>query len=96
MNKLLGCIVTATAGRDKGKNFIVVSIFDDNHLLIADGRHRRIEKPKKKKIKHLKQVLDADYDILTPLNVGESLTNKVLRKKIGAYEAHIEERSVQS
>ncbi|SEG07424.1 hypothetical protein SAMN05660865_01677 [Caloramator fervidus] len=49
----LGQIVHSRAGRDKGRYFIVVGIVDENYVLIADGDLRKIEKPKKKKIKHL-------------------------------------------
>lgn len=94
MDNILGCIVITTAGRDKNRRFIVIKRLDELYVLIADGKYRRLEKPKKKKIKHLKQVLDADYDILTPLDVGAGLTNRMLREKIGVYEAHMRERGV--
>jgi len=50
----LGEIVDSTAGRDSGKRFLVIGIVDDKHVLLADGSSRRIEKPKKKKLKHMK------------------------------------------
>lgn len=49
----LGQIVHSKAGRDKGKYFIVVGIINDNYVLIADGDLRKINDPKKKKVKHL-------------------------------------------
>ena len=47
-----GSIVRAKAGRDKGGFFIVVAV-DKNFAYIADGRQRKAEKPKKKKLIHL-------------------------------------------
>lgn len=47
-------VVLSTAGHDSGRLFTVVGFADDNHALIADGRLRRLEKPKKKKLRHLK------------------------------------------
>ncbi|MEE1218693.1 MAG: KOW domain-containing RNA-binding protein [Ruminococcus sp.] len=47
-----GSIVRAKAGRDKGSFFIVVSV-DCNFAFIADGKRRRLEKPKMKKLIHL-------------------------------------------
>lgn len=44
-----GGIVRSSAGHDKGKYFIVVGAEGDNYLLLADGKFRPIEKPKKKK-----------------------------------------------
>jgi ribosomal protein L14E/L6E/L27E len=48
-----GSVVVSTAGRDSGKTFMVVKTLDDNYVYIADGTLRRLEKPKKKKVKHL-------------------------------------------
>lgn len=49
----VGQVVKSRAGRDKGNIFIVLEIIDDKHVLIVDGNTRRLDKPKKKKIKHL-------------------------------------------
>ena len=50
----LGSVVLSTAGRDKGRFFIVVEIVDGNYVRIADGEYRPQENAKLKKIKHLK------------------------------------------
>ncbi|MBQ6387604.1 MAG: KOW domain-containing RNA-binding protein [Ruminococcus sp.] len=47
-----GSVVRAKAGRDKDKFFVVLQT-DGEYALIADGRRRRVEHPKRKKIKHL-------------------------------------------
>ena len=47
-----GCVVLSTAGRDKGRYFIVIDR-DENYALIVDGKLRRVDSPKHKKIKHL-------------------------------------------
>jgi ribosomal protein L14E/L6E/L27E len=49
----VGQVVKSRAGRDKGNIFIVLEIIDDKHVLIVDGDTRRLDKPKKKKVKHL-------------------------------------------
>lgn len=61
-NDLLGKVVISKAGRDTGNYYIVIEQIDDNYVLLADGRLKTIEKPKKKKLKHLKMtdVLAAD------------------------------------
>ncbi len=51
---LLGQVVLSTSGRDKGTHFIVYEIVDKNYVMVVDGKIRKLEKPKKKKIKHLK------------------------------------------
>ena len=52
-NNLLGKVVHSKSGRDKGKYFIIIGIIDAEYVYISDGDLRKIEKPKKKKLKHL-------------------------------------------
>ena len=52
-NSLVGKVVNSKAGRDMHRNFIVVGILNSEYVYISDGELRKIEKPKKKKVKHL-------------------------------------------
>lgn len=52
-NTLIGKVVNSKAGRDMHRKFIVVEILNSEYVYIADGDLRKIEKPKKKKVKHL-------------------------------------------
>jgi ribosomal protein L14E/L6E/L27E len=57
----IGRVAVSTAGRDKDRYFVVVDIIDDNYVYIVDGDLRTKDRPKKKKLRHLKlcpQVLD--------------------------------------
>ena len=47
-----GWIVRSTAGHDKGELFCVVGR-EDSFLLLADGKRRKIAKPKRKKLGHV-------------------------------------------
>ena len=48
----IGQVVKSKAGRDKGRIFIVIEV-DGEYAYLVDGDFRRLDKPKKKKIKHL-------------------------------------------
>lgn len=50
----VGEVVFSTSGRDAGRFYLVVEVIDDEYVTIADGNLRKVDKPKKKKIKHLK------------------------------------------
>ncbi len=50
----IGSVVYSLAGRDEGRFYIVVEIIDGNFVSIVDGDVRKLEKPKKKKVKHLR------------------------------------------
>ena len=75
----LADVVISINGRDAGKRFIVVEIRDE-YSLIADGKGRRIEKPKLKKNKHLKLEEKADGPILTKLKENERVSNNDIRR----------------
>ncbi len=47
-----GIVVKANAGRDNGKYFVVVGA-ENAHILIADGKTRKLASPKRKNVKHL-------------------------------------------
>ena len=53
MNITKGSVVIAKAGRDKGKAFAVTKFIDPRTVLIADGKRRPLEKPKRKNVIHL-------------------------------------------
>lgn len=62
-----GQIALSLAGRDKGRVFMIVDTIDENYLLIADGLLRKIDKPKRKKQKHLK-LLDCNLNKIPETN----------------------------
>ena len=49
----IGQVVRSRAGRDKGGIFLIYEILDSEYVLLVDGKIRRLDRPKKKKIKHL-------------------------------------------
>jgi ribosomal protein L14E/L6E/L27E len=79
-----GSVAVSLAGRDKGRRFIVVGVLDEDHVLIADGRLRKIEKPKKKKLKHLKVEVSGD-DQVADLIKNNLLTNNTAAKMLASY-----------
>ena len=48
-----GSVVRASAGRDSGGFFVVVAMTEEGHCFIADGKSRKLNKPKRKNIKHI-------------------------------------------
>nr|WP_243700692.1 RNA-binding protein [Caldanaerobacter subterraneus] len=83
----LGQVVRSKAGRDKGRVFVVVGRVDEQHVLIADGDLRKIEKPKKKKYKHLQRYNDVLLAVKEKLEKGESLTNEEIRRLLEPYKS---------
>lgn len=80
----LADVVTSLNGRDKGKCFIVVGK-DDDYSLIADGKGRKLENPKRKKNKHLISNNENITRLSEKFEAGEKITNKELRKILAEY-----------
>ena len=79
-----GEFVYASAGRDEGKCFIVLST-EDNYLYLCDGKSRKVSNPKKKKIKHVRLTGDKDDFIVNKLETVGKLTNKEVRYSLNNY-----------
>jgi len=79
---ILGQVVFSKAGRDSGRKFVVVGIVDELHVLISDGDSRKIDKPKKKKLKHLEIMGQVPDDLQKKLKNGQSVTNSEIRRAL--------------
>lgn len=78
----IGDIVYSKAGRDAGHIFVVCGIIDRTFVFVADGKLRKIEKPKRKRIKHLKPtglVLD---EIKNKVQRGMKIGNADIRRAL--------------
>ena len=79
---MLGQLVRSIAGRDKGRFMIVIDVIDENYVYVVDGDLRKIEKPKKKKIKHL-QLLNKKADFIAEkLTKKRKISNEEIRKAL--------------
>ena len=76
-------VVISTAGRDKDGIFYVVET-EENFALIADGKRRKIENPKRKKLKHVRKVTRTDSRVALKLRSGDPVLNSELRRDLAA------------
>ncbi|MCK5812184.1 MAG: KOW domain-containing RNA-binding protein [Clostridiales bacterium] len=54
MKLIPGHVIISNAGRDKGHYFILVALDEKSeYIYLVDGNLRKIENPKKKKLKHV-------------------------------------------
>ena len=70
-----GSLVYSRAGRDKGTLFVVLSLAN-GYVYLSDGDTRRVENPKKKKLKHINKtnrVVSLDFENLTNSEVRKAL-----------------------
>jgi large subunit ribosomal protein L14e len=82
----VGSLVLSIAGRDKGELFAVLRR-EGEFLYLANGRGRKVDKPKKKKIKHAKPINLGHEGLKKKLMSGEMPTNAELRKSLRDFSA---------
>lgn len=92
LNPVIGRAVYSKAGRDKGRLLIVIKILDEDFVMVADGHLRTIEKPKKKRIKHLKYTDFFADNIAEKIENGTKLLNSDIRNAIKDLEKMLKTR----
>ena len=84
MEYSIGQIVYSKSGRDKNMAFMVVSVEGD-YLYLADGRLRKLEQPKRKKIKHVQGTNCINIELKQKLETESYIQNAELAKALKDY-----------
>ena len=82
-------IVRSDTGRDKGKLFDVLAA-DGEYLLLADGKSRKVEYPKRKKLRHVLFVAAEETRLSDKIKSNEKITNSELRRTLAAYREEVQ------
>ena len=76
-------VVSSTAGRDQGELFYVLET-DDQFVTLVNGRNRPVEKPKRKKRKHVEKVLRSETRVAEKIRSGDKVLNGELRRDLAS------------
>lgn len=81
---MVGSFAVSRAGHDKTALYVVVANEGD-FVFLCDGRYKTVEKPKKKRVKHI-QIINRTIDaqLLTELCEGK-ITNEQIKYAIRQY-----------
>ena len=82
-------VVVSTAGRDAGEWFYVISE-DPIYLFLANGKDRTLEKPKRKKRKHVQKVLRSETRVAEKIRSGDKVLNGELRRDLAFLASHMQ------
>ena len=74
-------VVVSTQGRDAGQWFYVIAE-DPAYLYLANGKDRSLDKPKRKKRKHVQKVLRSETRVAAKLINGDKVLNGELRRDL--------------
>ena len=86
-------VVQATAGRDSGKLFYVIAQEDD-YLVLANGKDRPLDRPKRKKRKHVQKVLRSETRVAEKLRHGDKVLNSELRRDLAFIAGQMQENNL--
>ena len=74
-------VVISVQGRDQGEVFYVIGR-EEEYLLLANGKNRTLEEPKRKKQKHVEKVLRSETRVAAKLLSGNKVLNGELRRDL--------------
>ena len=74
-------VVASTAGHDKDKWFYVI-LEEPQYLFLVNGKDRTLDKPKRKKRKHVQKVLRSETRVALKLQKGDKVLNGELRRDL--------------
>ena len=87
-----GDVVRSLAGHDKDVLYCVVDTEGD-FLLLANGKERKLNSPKRKRAKHVQRAGSSDHPVFLRLRSEEPVGDNELRKALAAFR---DERNQQS
>ena len=74
-------VVISLRGRDQGELYYVIGK-QEKFLLLANGKNRTLEEPKRKKQKHVEKVLRSETRVAAKLLSGDKVLNGELRRDL--------------
>lgn len=81
MNKYIGCFATSIAGHDHNNIYVIIDA-DDEYVYLVDGKIRKVNNPKKKKLKHVQLIKRTDNTIAVRINNNVALSNEDIKYAI--------------
>ena len=90
---LISDVVITTAGRDAGEWFYVVDA-DSAFLFLANGKDRTLEKPKRKKRKHVQKVLRSETRVAEKIRSGDKVLNGELRRDLAFHARQMQDTNL--
>ena len=90
---IISDVVVSQAGRDQGKLFYVIGT-DPVYLMLANGKDRTLDQPKRKKRKHVRKVLRSETRVAAKLLAGDKVLNSELRRDLAYLSQHLQSNNL--
>lgn len=82
-------IVRSLAGHDKGALLCVMEV-EGEFLLLADGKHRRVANPKRKRASHVELVGVSHHPAIEKVRTGQPVGDRELRVALAVMRDEME------
>ena len=90
---MIADVVSPTAGREAGSLYYVVGV-DGDYILLANGKDRSLEKPKRKKRKHANKVLRSETRVAEKLRSGDKVLDSELRRDLAYLSREMQSKAI--
>lgn len=80
-DEMIGKFAKSKAGHDKDTIYIIIKE-DTEYVYLVDGKYKTIDRPKKKRKKHIQPILKDDEQITQKLKNSHVITNEDIKKAI--------------
>lgn len=74
----IGGYVESVAGHDSGKYYVILQI-DGEYVYLVDGKIRTLDRPKKKKTKHVRALSEYDQELAEKVTSGKVRDEEIKR-----------------
>ena len=81
----VGSVCVSEAGHDTGNYLVILAGIDRNHVLTADGKTRKLNAPKKKKMRHLSMITKLSEEDTEAIRTGRA-NDSFLRKALSSLD----------
>lgn len=86
-----GMLAWSRAGHDKHRLYVIIEV-DEEYVYLVDGKIRTLDKPKKKKKKHIQIIYKVPEVIAEKLKTGQAIENEEIKRAIKLYQASCEDK----
>lgn len=81
----IGYFAVSKAGHDCNEIYVIINV-DSEYVYLADGKFKTVDKPKKKKNKHVQIINNIDQAIELKLSQNKLLINEDIKRAIKLYK----------
>lgn len=77
----VGMLAKALAGHDLGKIYVIMDV-DEEYVYLVDGKIRTVDKPKKKRKKHVQLIKETSQTLIEKIQSNQKIQNEDIKRVI--------------